>query len=134
MKTHNRLVFKIIFSISLVFVVMIVLITGRLYWNTYKTTMANIKTSLINKIGIEQLKDITFRVKAGSGEMLKGSGKVITESGQLSRITEEVKGSMNDMAIGVEEITIAVNRINELSQTNKASIDVLSLEVGKFKV
>ena len=83
---------------------------------------------------IEQLKDITFKVKAGSGKMIKGSEKVIEKSGQLSRITDEVTGSMNEMAIGVEEITVAVNRTNELSQTNKASIDALSLEVGKFYV
>ena len=84
--------------------------------------------------GTEQLNDITSRVKAGSEEMLGGSREVIEESGNLSRITQEVNGSMNEMAAGVEQISRAMNKVNDLSRSNKESIDALSLEVRRFRV
>jgi len=59
---------------------------------------------------------------------------VICESGDLGRITEELSGSMNEMALGVEQITIAVNNVNDISKNNKDAIDSLMEEVGKFKV
>jgi methyl-accepting chemotaxis protein len=41
---------------------------------------------------------------------------------------------MNEMAVGSEQINIAVNRVNEISGQNKENIDVLVREVSKFKV
>ena len=66
--------------------------------------------------------------------MLVGSNEVINESASLGRITLEVAGSMNEMTLGVEQITMAMNAINEISRGNKNSIDALMAEVGKFKV
>jgi len=66
--------------------------------------------------------------------MLTGSSEVIRESENLGRITGEVTGSMNEMASGVQEITIAVNKVNDISQENKQSIEALLREVGAFKV
>ncbi|HCM27323.1 MAG TPA: hypothetical protein DIC34_12395 [Treponema sp.] len=83
---------------------------------------------------ISQLNDITVQVKSGSDEMLTGSQEVIKESGNLGTITAEVTGSINEMASGVQQITAAVNKINEMSNENKACIDSLIREVGKFKV
>ena len=38
------------------------------------------------------------------------------------------------MAIGADQINVAVNRVNELSSNNKENIDVLVREVSRFKV
>ena len=83
---------------------------------------------------VGELNDITTQVKDGSGEMLAGSQEVIQESVNLGRITEEVSGSMNEMAAGIEEIASAVNRVNDISRSNKEIIDSLNAEVSRFKV
>ena len=88
--------------------------------------------SILESIGT--LNDITSQVKSGSRDMLAGSREVIQEGENLTRITGEVSGSMGEMAEGLAQITVAMNRINELSLTNKESIDILSGEVGKFAV
>lgn len=74
---------------------------------------------------IGKLNDITTRVKSGSGEMLRGSREVIKESENMRRITAEVSGSMNEMSAGIEEITNSMNRVNELSRSNKDNIATL---------
>jgi methyl-accepting chemotaxis protein len=73
-------------------------------------------------------------VKAGSGEMFEGSKEVITEGKNLEMATQEITNGMNEMAIGADEINVAVTRVNEISGQNKESIDVLVKEVSRFKV
>ena len=38
------------------------------------------------------------------------------------------------MASGADQINVAVNRVNVISEENKESIDMLVREVSKFKV
>jgi methyl-accepting chemotaxis protein len=83
---------------------------------------------------IGQLNDITQMVKGGSDEMLEGSREVITEGKNLEMATQEITNGMNEMATGAEQINVAVTRVNEISTTNKESIDVLVKEVSRFKV
>ncbi|PKL26763.1 MAG: methyl-accepting chemotaxis protein [Spirochaetae bacterium HGW-Spirochaetae-3] len=83
---------------------------------------------------IGRLEEISGEVRSGSTGMLECSREVIEESASLGRITDEVTGSMAEMAAGAEQITIAVNRVNDLSRDNKESIDKLMGEVSKFKV
>jgi methyl-accepting chemotaxis protein len=81
---------------------------------------------------VSQLNIITTEVKTGSDEMLIGSQEVIRQSTGLSGIAEELTGSMNAIAAEIERITAAVHTVNEISQQNKESADVLLLEVGRF--
>ena len=83
---------------------------------------------------VGKLAEISGEVRSGSEEMLAGSREVIKESASLGRITEEVTGSMAEMAAGAEQITVAVNKVNDLAKDNKESIDSLMAEVAKFKV
>jgi methyl-accepting chemotaxis protein len=83
---------------------------------------------------VGQLSEITRNVKTGSEEMLEGSKEVIRESGNLEQVTQEVTGGMNEMASGAEQMNIAINRVNELSITNREKIDTLTKEVARFKV
>jgi methyl-accepting chemotaxis protein len=41
---------------------------------------------------------------------------------------------MNEMASGAEQINVAVNRVNEITEKNRENIDLLMQEVSKFKV
>ena len=41
---------------------------------------------------------------------------------------------MNEIASGAEQISNAVEEVNEITQRNKTSIDNLALEVAKFKI
>ena len=83
---------------------------------------------------IGQLNDITQQVKGSSAEMREGSREVIQESKNLESVTQEITGGMNEMASGAEQINVAVNRVNEISEKNRENIDLLVQEVSKFKV
>ncbi|MDR3170439.1 MAG: methyl-accepting chemotaxis protein [Treponema sp.] len=83
---------------------------------------------------IAQLNDLTQKVKGGSLEMQEGSKEVIHESKNLELVTQEIANGMNEMATGADQINVAVNRVNELSGSNKENIDILVKEVAKFKV
>ena len=66
--------------------------------------------------------------------MFTGSQQVVKETSILNKITQEITNGMNEMATGAEQVTVAVNKVNELSEENRISIDELVNEVGKFKV
>ncbi|MDR0388603.1 MAG: methyl-accepting chemotaxis protein, partial [Spirochaetaceae bacterium] len=87
---------------------------------------------ILNAIG--SLNTITQTVKGGSAKMLEGSNEVIQESENLDIVTQKITHGMNEMANGADQINIAINRVNEISETNKTSIEVLIGEVSKFKV
>jgi methyl-accepting chemotaxis protein len=83
---------------------------------------------------IGRLNETTQMVKGGSAEMLEGSKQVIQESQNLERTTQEITNGMSEMATGANQINDAVSRVNEISVQNKENIDVLVMEVSKFKV
>ena len=84
--------------------------------------------------GVNVINEITRNVKYGSQEMLNGSKEVIQESKNLEMITQEITGSMNEMAAGADQINIAVNRVNEITNQNRENIGLLVREVSRFKV
>jgi methyl-accepting chemotaxis protein len=79
---------------------------------------------------IGQLNEITQRVKGGSDEMLEGSRK----SKKLEMATTEITYGMNEMTTGADQINVAVNAVNGLSDQNKENIEILVKEVSRFKV
>jgi methyl-accepting chemotaxis protein len=83
---------------------------------------------------IGQLNDITLLVKGESAGMLQGSMKVIQEGKNLELVTREITNGVNEMAIGAEQINVAVNRVNELSGQNQNNINILVEEVSRFKI
>jgi methyl-accepting chemotaxis protein len=83
---------------------------------------------------IGQLNEITLQVKDGSSEMQEGSREVIQEGKNLEMATQEITNGMNEMATGADQINVAVTRVNEITETNKESINVLVREVSRFKV
>ena len=66
--------------------------------------------------------------------MLEGGNQIAVEMRKLADITRETTDSMNEIASGAEQITNAVEEVNEITQKNKVSIENLANEVGKFKL
>mgnify|MGYP000908631914 CR=1 FL=1 len=83
---------------------------------------------------IKSINTVTVEVQAGSEEMLKGGEGVAQEMQKLDDLTRIITDSMNEMASGVMQINNAIQDVNSLTQKNKASIESLASEVGKFKV
>jgi len=81
-----------------------------------------------------QVSKITQQVKGGSLEMLKGSKEVIRESKNLEKATLEITDGINEMADGADKINMAVNSVNELSGKNQKNISSLVQAVSQFKV
>ncbi|MHB9295600.1 putative methyl-accepting chemotaxis protein [Pillotina sp. SPG140] len=83
---------------------------------------------------VTELNDLTGQVKNSSLEMLGWSQQIIQESRKLEAVTEEIALKVNNMANGADQIDSTVNRVNEISVDNKASISTLVTEVSRFKV
>jgi methyl-accepting chemotaxis protein len=83
---------------------------------------------------ISVLNRITSQVKDESSQIYGGSKEVINESANLERATEDISQKMNEMALGANQINIAVKKVNEISFKNKDDIESLVREVSKFKV
>ncbi len=85
-------------------------------------------------VAIKSINTVTTEVQAGSDEMLKGGEGVAKEMQKLDGLTRIITESMNEMASGAVQISNAVQEVSEITQKNKASIESLATEVGKFKV
>ena len=83
---------------------------------------------------IRDINMVTNEVNDGSAEMLRGGENVAQEMQKLDELTRVITDSMNEMASGAVQISNAVQEVNDISQKNKASIQKLAEEVGKFKV
>ncbi|MCL2070466.1 MAG: methyl-accepting chemotaxis protein [Treponema sp.] len=83
---------------------------------------------------VGQLNSITGLVKSASADIAMDSKDVVAQSSSLKMITHDVSGGMDWIAIGGEQINMAVNKVNEISVKNKNNIDTLSMEISKFKV
>ena len=83
---------------------------------------------------IKSINAVTIEVQAGSEEILKGGEGVAEEMQKLDSLTRIITDSMNEMASGAVQINNAVQEVSEITQRNKASIENLAEEVGKFKI
>jgi len=83
---------------------------------------------------ITQLNSVTGLVRKSSSEMTAESKAVLNQSGDLKRITTEVAGSMDEMTQGADEISSAINKVQEIGEKNKKNISTVSRDIAKFKV
>ena len=84
--------------------------------------------------GVEEVNEITRKVKGDSNKMLEEAREVIAESKSLDNATQEINSGMLEMSMGVEQINLAINDVNEISLKNREGIDSLITEVSRFKV
>lgn len=83
---------------------------------------------------VGHLNDITSKVKDDSDQMLEGGKSILQESSKLDDISVQVTDSTVEMAASMEQITIAIRNVGEISQRNKQSIDALASKVQRFKI
>jgi methyl-accepting chemotaxis protein len=88
--------------------------------------------TILDTIG--SLNGLTSEVKGSAAGMLGDSREVIQESKALERMTAEIGNGIAEMASGAEQIDTAVNRVNDISVENKKQIELLIMEVSRFKV
>ncbi|MDC7223416.1 MAG: methyl-accepting chemotaxis protein [Spirochaetales bacterium] len=81
---------------------------------------------------IHEMNEITDKVQEGSTAMRERNGRVLEEMTTLSRITQEMSHSMDEMAAGADEINHSLHRVNEISLTNKEQISSLNKELDRF--
>ena len=79
-------------------------------------------------------KEITQRVRSNSMQMQSASSEVTGEGKNLETLTDEVKTSINNIALGIDTINNAVKRSSEISRENNADIERLLKEISKFKI
>ena len=85
-------------------------------------------------IAIKDINVVTNEVQEGSGQMLHGGETVAGEMQKLDGLTRIITDSMNEMALGAEQISDAVREVREITEENKQNIDSLVGEVKKFKI
>ncbi len=73
-------------------------------------------------------------VSNSSKEMMIASQSVIEATYKLNEVTELINGSMNEMAAGASEINNAVQEINDEIVQITDNLNVLSKNVGSFKL
>ena len=83
---------------------------------------------------MRDIEEMTHEVKKSSQEMLSNSNRVAAEIKRLGKMSDSIANSMHEMASGAVQITNAVQEVNDITQTNKQSIDATAAEVGKFRV
>jgi methyl-accepting chemotaxis protein len=83
---------------------------------------------------IARSKDITHNVRRGSEEMLVNSQSVIDEGKNLELTSRDLSGGMDGIAAEMGQISVAVNRIQEIGSENSQSIDALIQEISRFKI
>jgi len=66
--------------------------------------------------------------------MTTESKAVMGQSDELKRITSDVAGSMDEMTQGADEISDAINKVQEIGEKNKKNISTLTRDIARFKV
>lgn len=83
---------------------------------------------------MRQINDITAHVKDGGDVMQAETDSATEKMESLSRITDEMTASIEEMAIGIETINKAINNVNDLTHQNTENLSRLGESVEKFKV
>ncbi|MBR1911234.1 MAG: methyl-accepting chemotaxis protein [Treponema sp.] len=83
---------------------------------------------------MKQINDITVSVKSGGDTMQSATSTATSEMDNLSRLTEEITASMEEMALGIGNINNSINSVNDMTHKNTESIHALGKIVGIFKV
>ncbi|MCR5613592.1 methyl-accepting chemotaxis protein [Treponema sp.] len=83
---------------------------------------------------MRSISDSTITVKNNSGEIMSGTDKMVQEMNVLSEITRHITDSMEVMTTSVENITSAVNQVNDNSEKNLKDSHELSEKIDSFRL
>lgn len=82
---------------------------------------------------IKQISLITSNIKSDSSKMVSDSNKIKEAFDNLMSITFEINKSIEEMSLGLSEINKSINRIEDLTLTNKENIVKVNEQMNKFK-
>ena len=82
----------------------------------------------------KSINEVTSEVQLHSGQMLQGSEEITKEIEKLNGVSQVITDSMNEMATGALQITNAVQEVANLTEKNKDNIELLVIEIKKFKI
>ena len=83
---------------------------------------------------MRQINDITAHVKDGGDLMQNETDSATEKMESLSRLTDEITASIEEMALGIETINKAINIVNDLTHQNTDNLGLLGETVQKFIV
>ena len=83
---------------------------------------------------MRQINDITAHVKDGGDLMQSETDSATEKMESLSRLTDEITASIEEMALGIETINKSINNVNDLTHQNTDNLGLLGETVDKFIV
>jgi methyl-accepting chemotaxis protein len=83
---------------------------------------------------IGRLRDITASVKKGSDHMAESGKTLVKETDGFIQTSKETVEGMNEVLKGVNQISISVSHVNEMSQENNNNFESLKTETEKFNI
>ncbi|MCL2832815.1 MAG: methyl-accepting chemotaxis protein [Treponema sp.] len=81
---------------------------------------------------IGRLREITVSVRKGSEEMAESGKDLVRETDEFIKISNQAATGMNEIVSGVDQIQIAVNHVNDMSNENNLNFEALKKEASKF--
>jgi CheY-like chemotaxis protein len=83
---------------------------------------------------IGRLRDITSSVKKGSENMAESGKTLVKETDGFIKISKETVEGMNEILKGINQISVSVTHVNEMSLENNQNFESLKHETEKFNV
>ena len=83
---------------------------------------------------IKNINAVTQEVQLGAAEMLSGGERAAGEMHKLSALVGQINNRLDEITMNTEQINAAVNDVDSNIKRNKASLDILTQEVKRFKV
>jgi methyl-accepting chemotaxis protein len=83
---------------------------------------------------LKVMNDVTAEVGTGSKEMREGNESMLKEIGSLQSQSQEIAGSISQMAEDIKTVNAGAQEISQLALTNQAAITSISRIVDGFEV
>ena len=83
---------------------------------------------------LHEINDATSNVQSTSKQMANDVNSAKAQADNLEIISTTVEGAMNEMSLGIHEITIAAHHVSDMANSTRENIDVLDKLLDKFKL
>lgn len=81
---------------------------------------------------LHEINDATTNVQSTSKQMANDVNSAKEQADNLEIISRTVEGAMNEMSLGINEITIAAHHVSDMANSTRENIDVLDKLLSKF--
>ena len=81
---------------------------------------------------LHEINDATSNVQSTSKQMSNDVNSAKQQADNLEIISRTVEGAMNEMSLGINEITIAAHHVSDMANSTRENIDVLDKLLSRF--